>query len=192
TLGDFPRALEEINHAQRLRPQSRSILASKGLILFYNGRKDEALRLLRQLAASEPDYLSPAAYLAAIHLVEREYEDFLLEERRAAQLLKDEARLATAERLAGVLRASGADAFLEAMLAEQERAYAIGKETAYTLARTLAMLGHTERAMGYLRTAKARGEASVILVRIDPALASLRPKAEFRELIAGLGLPPLG
>ena len=41
-MGEFELALERLTEAQRLDPESRSILADKGLVLYYAGRKEES------------------------------------------------------------------------------------------------------------------------------------------------------
>src|SRR6202451_2925936 len=93
-LGRFPESLEEIEKAQKLDPESKSILADKGLILFYAGNTDQAVALLKQLEASEPDFLSPHTYLAIIYSSQGNWPQYLAESRKCATLLHDEHRLA--------------------------------------------------------------------------------------------------
>ena len=96
-MGEFHHALQEINEAQKLDPQSRSIIADKGLILFYDGKVDDAVGLLGDLAQTERDYLSPFAYLAAIYFAERRYPDFFGAGKEAARLMQDNNRLIAVE-----------------------------------------------------------------------------------------------
>jgi len=191
-LGKFDQSLAEINKAQQLDPRSRAILADKGLILYYAGHVEEAIELLEQLAASEPDYLSPRAYLSAIYFAEKNYESYVREEILAARLLGDRNRLAVAERAAAALKSSGSEALLAAILAEQERLYSAGGENAYALARTYALLGDQSRALAYLAEANAKRDQGMLGMRIDPALASLRSSAGFQHLLVDVGLPPFG
>src|SRR5277367_2170350 len=91
-LGRFPESLEEIERAQKLDPGSTSILADKGVILFYGGYTDQAIALLKQLEASDADFLSPHNYLAFIYLVQGNWPQYLAESRKSAILLHDEHR----------------------------------------------------------------------------------------------------
>ena len=191
-LGKFDQSLAEINKAQQLDPRSRAILADKGLILYYAGHVQEAIDLLEQLAESEPDYLSPRAYLSAIYFAEKNYESYVSEEILAARLLGDKNRLSVAERAAEALKSSGPGALLAAMLQEQEQLYSTGGQNAYALARTYALLGDQSRALAYLAEANAKRDQGMLGMRIDPALASLRATTDFRRLLTEVGLPPFG
>ena len=82
----FRRALDQINAAQRLEPQSQCDPGRQGADSVFGGHANEAAALLRQMEAADPDYLSPHAYLADIHLAQGDYPAYLAEERIAARL----------------------------------------------------------------------------------------------------------
>ncbi len=191
-LGKFDLALAEISKAQQLDPRSRAILADKGLILYYAGHVQEAVDLLEQLAESEPDYLSPRAYLSAIYFAEKNYESYVKEELLAARLLGDSNRASVAESAGDAFKSSGPAAMLAAILKEQERVYSAGGGNAYALARTHALLGDQSRALSLLKEANAKRDQGMLGMRIDPALASLRSNADFQHLLVDVGLPPYG
>src|SRR5271155_786247 len=132
-LGRFAEALQEIETAQRLDPNSSPILADKGLVLFYAGQQEQAVELLKQLSATEPDFLSPHNYLAIIHLAQAEYPQYLAESRKAAALLHDQARLEIVAAGDKGLARGGAQGMWNAMLKVQQRLRGEGKETAYNL-----------------------------------------------------------
>lgn len=190
-MGEFEYALREITKAQTLEPQSRAILADKGLILFYAGRGEEAVALLTQLAASEPDYLSPPAYLAAIHFAKGEYADFLTQATKAATLLQDDNRLAIVEAAGRGFAAGGESAMLQAMLEKQQELYAAGRGSAWSLAQTYAVTGETSAALSYLRLSVDRKEEYVMAIRIEPAFAALHADETFRGLVREVGMPLL-
>jgi tetratricopeptide (TPR) repeat protein len=75
--GRFPEALTQIDKAQALDPQSRSILSAKAIILFRTGNLKEAERLLTQIVANEPDYLPPYWGLIFIHLARADHAGYL-------------------------------------------------------------------------------------------------------------------
>jgi hypothetical protein len=78
-----------------------------------------------------------------------------------------------------------------AMLKEQQRLRADGKESAYNLARTCALLGRKQAALDYLRTAYQQHETELVSMRVDEALLSLHDEPRFREILTQVGLPPL-
>jgi tetratricopeptide (TPR) repeat protein len=190
-LGRFSESLEEIEKAQKLDPHSTSILADKGLVLFHSGQTQQAAELLKQLVAAEPDFLSPHNYLAIMHLEQGEYPQYLAERRKAATLLHDQARLDIATAGEKGLARGGAQGMWSAMLKEQQRLRADGKESAYNLARTYALLGRKQEALDELRTAYQQHETELVSMRVDGGLASLHDEARFREILAEVGLPPL-
>lgn len=190
-LGRFSEALEEIERAQKLDPNSKSILADKGLVLFHDGQTGQAAELLKQLAATEPDFLSPHTYMATIHLVKGEYPQYLAESRKGATLLHDQARLEIITAGEKGLTRGGAQGMWSDMLKEQQRLRADGKESAYNLARTCALLGRKQEALDNLQTAYQQREPELVSMRVDVALATLHDEPRFREMLARVGLPPL-
>ena len=190
-LGRFSEALQEIERAQKLDPNSKSILADKGLVLFHDGQTAKAAELLKQLAATEPDFLSPHNYLAIMHLAQGEYPQYLAETRKAATLLRDQARLEIVVAGEKGLARGGAQGIWSDMLKEQQRLHAEGQESAYNLARTCALLGRKPEALDDLQTAYQQREPELVSMRVDVALRSLHEERRFREILAQVGLPAL-
>jgi Tfp pilus assembly protein PilF len=184
----FDIARREIDAAQRLDPRSPAILANRALILFHAGAADEALAILEPLAASQPNLLSPHAYLATVYLASGRYQDFLRQFRIAARLEGNAARLETADALDAALAAGGGEALLAAWLAEQKRHYADGREPAFDVAQTAALLGDRAAALDYLEAARRRGEPGLLGILLAPGLARLGDEPRYRALVAGLGL----
>src|SRR3984957_19770462 len=85
----FDESLSEIDRAQALDPNSPSILADKGRLLWIAGHHEEALRLLRQLEQADPDSLSPHRYLRFAYLEMGDYAGYLSELKKEALLLHD-------------------------------------------------------------------------------------------------------
>jgi hypothetical protein len=77
------------------------------------------------------------------------------------------------------------------MLKEQQRLHGEGKESAYDLARTYAMLGRKQEALDNLQTAYQQHETELVSMRVDVALTSLHDEPRFRALLAQVGLPAL-
>jgi tetratricopeptide (TPR) repeat protein len=185
--GDFATALREIEAAQRLDPRARGILADKGFILYVLGRKAEGVALIRQVAADDPDYMLSHQYLSLIHLAEGNWRDGLAEAERVARMRQDANRLALAAPARRALAQGGGEAMMRAVLAGQQRLHAQGREPAYVLAETHAMLGERDAALRYLRQSIAVREPLALTMRIDPLLHRLRGDPEFNRLAAQVG-----
>jgi tetratricopeptide (TPR) repeat protein len=190
-LGRFQESLEEIEKAQKLDPESKSILADKGLILFYAGNTEQAVALLKQLEASEPDFLSPHNYLAIVYSSQGNWPQYLAESRKAATLLHDEHRLAVVAAGEKGFARGGSRAMLLAILKEQQYLYANGQERAYYLAQTSALLGDKEQALKDLQNSYLKRDTYLTQLRIDPTMSTLHDEPRFREILAQIGLPAL-
>jgi tetratricopeptide (TPR) repeat protein len=187
----FPESLREIDQAQKLDPHSTSVLADKGLILFYAGYPDQSVALLKQLETSEPDFLSPHNYMAFIYLVQKNWPQFLAESRKAATLLHDDYHLAmVAAGEKGLARAGSRGMFQEILKVQQAR-YATGQERAFNVAETAALLGETQQALDLLQVSYAKRDPDLTRLRLDPQLSSLHDEPVYRDLLAKMGLPPL-
>ena len=187
--GDFAAALRELEVAQRLDPRARGILADKGFVFYLLGRREEGIALIRQVAANDPDYMVPHHYLTLVHLGEGDWRTGLDQAEIVARLRQDRDRLALAAPARRALEAGGGEAMLRSVLAGQMRLHAAGREPAYVLAETHALLGERAAALRYLRQSIAAREPLALTLRLDPLLRSLRSDPEFRRLAAQVGRP---
>jgi tetratricopeptide (TPR) repeat protein len=190
-LGRLPESLQEIDKAQQLDPMSAAILSDKGLILFHNGQKEQAIALLKQIESTEPDFLSPHNYLAIIYFVQGNYGQYLVEARKAATLLHDERRLAIVVASERGFARGGSRGMLSAMLTEQQSLHENGQESAYNLAAAYAALGQKKEALDNLEISYQTRESEIVSIRIDPWLDNLHDEARFRQILAKIGLPPI-
>ncbi len=192
TLGHTPEAVVEIEKAQTLDPASKSVLADKGNLLWAAGRRDEGTALLKQLAASEPDFVSPHRYLKSNYFVAGDYGDFLIEWRKEATLMHDKSALKTVDTADKGFAAGGEQGMLRSMLAEQQNNFTsvdccrpIGWRRRYCL------LGDKREALQYLHVAYDKHDEATIQIQNDPSFSSLHNDPGYKDLIARLGLPAL-
>ena len=188
TLGRTNEALEQIEVARQLNSSSRSILADKGIILFYAGRRDESIALLKQLEDTEPTFVSPHRYLALIDLVTGNYESYLAEAKKVAVLSGHETDLLIVKAAAKGFQHGGPEGMLNAMLAEQQKAFSKGQVHAFRVAETLALLGQKDQALAYLRTSYQHHEVELSGLATDPLLGNVRSDPSYQELAMHLGL----
>jgi lipoprotein NlpI len=180
--GKFDEPLRAITKAQELDPDSHAIRANRGLILFYAGRTEEAIGVLTDLTRTAPAFVSPHYYLATIYLDQQRYDDYLRESLKAAETEGNAALKAEIEAGAAGYQAGGAKGLFAAMLAVQKSELAAGRETAFNVARTAALLGDSDAALASLEQSLAGGEPDLLGIRIDRSLKSLHGDARFQKL----------
>jgi len=185
-------ALVEIERARTLDPNSSSILADKGIILAISGRTEEGVSLLKQLEENEPGSVSPHRYLKYIYMWDGDYRDYLSESRKEANLMHDSTALAMSDVAEQAFARGGSRAMLEALRREQKKLYDQGTFSPYVLAETCSLRGDKTEALQYLKVAYDKHWDRVVEMETDPAFEGLHNEPDFRELLAKVGLPPLG
>ena len=187
----FDESLNEIDRAQALDPNSASILADKGRLLWVAGHSQEALRLLRQLEQANPDAMSPHRYLRFAYIEMGEYAGYLSETKKEADLLHDASLSAIAEAAEKGFAAHGFEGMLQSQVEQQAKAYSQGKLSPFFLAETYARLKNEKDAMKYLEVCYDRHADETLNIAIDPAFNNLRLVPAFQQLLAKVGLPPI-
>jgi len=191
TLGHTAEAVVEIEKAQALDPASKSILADKGNLLWAAGRRNEGTALLKQLEASEPDFVSPHRYLKSNYFVAGDYRNFLIEWRTEASLMRDKPALKLVDAAERGFSAGGAQGMLRSLLEQQNNLYRRGLLSPYLLAQTHCLLGEKKETLQYLQIAYDKHDESTIQIQNDPSFSSLHDDPAYKNLIAHLGLPAL-
>src|ERR1039457_4758125 len=180
SLHRLPESLAEIERARALDPSSRSILADKGGILFVAGKDDEAIALLKQMEATEPDFVSPHRYLRYTYLNKRDYPNYLLEFRKEAALLHDESSLTLVQAAeTGVAEGCGL-AMLETPRKQENTLYAQGRFSPFLLAETCAVLDDRKEALQYLQAAYDQHAEGVAQIEGNPFFNNLHHEPAYR------------
>jgi len=192
TIRRHDESLVEIERARELDPNSSSVLADKGTLLWQAGRHEEALQLLKQIEATDPDFVSPHRYLRFAYFETRDYPNYLVEMKKEAFLTHDAPILAVAEAAAKGFAERGERGLLESQLQEQRKFYDRGSLTPYWLAQTENRLGRTAEALKYLEICAQTHDATFLLLEDDRTFSNLHKDPTFRQLLAKVGLPPIG
>lgn len=185
-IGKLKESLSEIEQARRLDPTSPSILADGDLILFEAGDRDHAIAALKEIEHTEPQFLSPARYLARLYLRQKDYPNFLDQMERAASISKDteEYTIATAARHGW--SAGGKDKMLDEMEHAQQTAFENGKSSGFDLAYTCLLLGQKRNAEQYLQAAYLAHDPNVLTVTRSRFEADLKGDPSFEQIKASL------
>ena len=187
----FDESLNEIGRAQALDPNSASILADKGRILWTAGLHEEGLRLLQQLEQADPGSVSPHRYLKFAYFEMGDYPGYLSEMKKEGLLLHDASLQAIEEAGEKGFSAHGTRGMLESQLEQEKKAYRQGKLTPYWLAETYSSLGNTQEAIKYLEACYDRHADETVNIPADPAFGGLHSVPAFQQLLAKVGLPPV-
>jgi DNA-binding winged helix-turn-helix (wHTH) protein/Tfp pilus assembly protein PilF len=188
-LGQHEEALTEIDLARKLAPDSSSILADKGRLLWVAGHREAALQLLKQLEAADPDFASPHLYLRFAYFETGDYPNYIAELKKDALLTHDAAQSSVAEAAAKGFAQGGERGLFEAQLAEQRKLYAQGKSSPYFVAQTDARLSNTDEALKYLTICIQSHDELMLNLPGDQAFARLHGDPAFQQLLAKIGLP---
>ena len=191
-IGRHDEALSEIDLARKLAPDSSSILADKAQLLWsVAGHHEQALQMLKQLEAAEPDFISPHLYLRLAYFETGDYPNYIVELKKDALLTHDAAQSSVAEAAANGFAKDGERGLLEAQLAAQRRLYEQGKLSPYFVAQTEARLGNKREAIRYLTICIQLHNEVVLILSDDQDFVSLHSDPAFQQLLAKIGLPPV-
>ncbi len=150
TMGRFSEARAEIANARELDPASRAILADEAMILFYSGDAAKGIEVLKNIEASQPDFVAANRYLATFYFASKDYPAYIAASKRVAKLSGDPQENAVAKAAESGFKRAGAQGMLQQMSEVQKMIFDQGKSSGYDLAHTDALLGRKEKAVASL------------------------------------------
>jgi DNA-binding winged helix-turn-helix (wHTH) protein/Tfp pilus assembly protein PilF len=190
-IGRHEEALTEIDLARKFAPDSSSILADKGRLLWVAGHREAGLQLLKQLEAAEPDFLSSHRYLRFAYFDRGDYPNYIGELKKEALLTHDTAQSSVAEAAAKGFALGGERGLFDAQLSEQRKLYEQGKSSPYLVAQAEARLGNTRAALKDLAICIQSHDELMLNLLGDQVFARLHGDPAFKQLLAKVGLPPV-
>jgi len=182
-LGRSAEAIREIERARELDPSSTSIIADEGNILLVAGKREQARGVLKQLASSDPPFISTHRYLATLYLSDGEFQPYLNELSKCASLTRDQEQLDIVSAGEKAFAAGGPRAMLEAMRGVEERYASPQRPRNYQFAVICALLGDKNKALDYLHAAVENRESDVLVMSCSPELNSLHDDPRWKSLL---------
>jgi Tfp pilus assembly protein PilF len=188
--GRFTEALEQLDIAQRLEPDSTAILNARAIAEGFSGHRDEAQELLQEVTEQDPNFSAAHLRLGLLSLLQPvDVPHFLSEHRRWAGLTHNDAALKMDTAMDRAYKAHGETAMWQALL-EQERAANPGNPTMLS-AHAEASLGHSDAAFAELDQLVKRHDVELIGVNLTPEFVALHRDPRYARLLSEIGLPPL-
>lgn len=181
-------ALAEIKLAQQLDPLSAIINTDVGDVMFYTGQSDDAIPQAQKALEIDPRFPLAHFLLGRVYAEKAQFDKSIAELQQAVELSHNHpwavCELAAVDAMVG--NKTAARELLKQVPARGE------DETAYCIATTYASLGDKNRAFAWLDTAFHQRSGSLILLRVDPSVESLRAYPRFHQLEERLAFPNSG
>ncbi len=190
--GRYSKALEQLNLAQRLKPDSTSILSTRALALGLSGHRSEAADILQEVVNADRMSSSPHAILAALSTIEpRDLPRYIAETEIADELRHDNEDRKIFRSAERAYRRFGEEGMWHAILTGEQRAKTPATSRNYRIAQAEAALGENEAALADLQQLLKRRDPSIIGIAVDPIFIPLHPDPRYKQMLAAANLPPV-
>ncbi len=185
-LGQFERALAEVQLAADLDPASVSVRRSRGGVAYYARRYDDAIYQLERAAAMNPisEETHRSLGLAFLHMGDANRAELAF---REGLRYTPESAYSLAG-LGGALHRQGRTNQAREVQHELEQRARAGYVSTAAFAMLHAALGNVDEAIEWLEKARAERRGFIAYIGVNPMLDPLRQSPRFREMVSDLGL----
>ncbi len=189
--GRAQEAIDEGNRAHQLDPLSPIIAAQQAQAYALDRQFDKAIEIFRKVIADNPAFGRVHSELASAYWGEHKYQEAIQEWKTGSQLEGDKNYMEWAAALDAGFRNGGWSGALrhgiEVSLAQRNsKAEYVSP---YGIAGLYADSGDKEHAFDWLNTAYQEHDVSLVGIRTDFAMDSLRTDPRYTELVRKIGLP---
>ncbi len=181
----LPEAVAEIRRAEELDPRSAGLKANTALLSYFDGRYDDALKALLEIAKANPELSTAQWGLGLVYEQKGMFPEAIASIEKAASVsesLNIRSSLAHAYAVSG--KKDKARSILDMLVERSRKSYV----PSYYFAVVQAGLGDTDRAFEWLERAYQERSTVLAYLRIDPRLAPLRPDPRFASLLERVGV----
>ena len=185
-VGRFDEAITERRHAQVLDPVAPFRAAEVGYPLYYAGRHDQALEEYRKAIDLDPNFSWAYLWIGQAYVEKGMYEEAIAAIKKALALSPENTRaLATLGYAYGVSgRKTEALGILSQLQAQSSKTHV----SPYFIALIWAGLSQKDHVLKELEKAYDERHPYMILLKVEPVFAALRPDPRFQDLLHRVGL----
>jgi tetratricopeptide (TPR) repeat protein len=185
----FGESLDEIEKARELDPSSHAIIADKGLLLYYAGRNQDAIKVLQEVENTNPGFRSPHSYLMSISLAQGDFPRYLSEGEKTAESQDDPVQKEIIAAARAGYERNGAQGLLQSLYDTQKKAYTEGKFPGTLLALTCMPMGKTDEALQFIESDYSNHRDWFLIALRDPVLRQLAGEPRYKTLKSKINLP---
>jgi TolB-like protein/DNA-binding winged helix-turn-helix (wHTH) protein/Tfp pilus assembly protein PilF len=186
--GRLDDAVAEMKHALQIDPLSLIARTNLGLVYYFRKEYDNDIAMCRKALDMDPNFLPAHVQLVGAYLAERRYPEYIAEYRVTERWNPANAGYLRAEDLQKAYDSSGGKGLLQALLHNLEHLSG-DYESPLMVAELHAGQGDRDQAFYWLEKAYRRRDYDILVIKVDPALASLHSDPRFGDLVRRLGLP---
>jgi Tfp pilus assembly protein PilF len=186
----YAEALDQLNQAQMLAPDSAGVLGTRAYAIGLSGKRDQAADLVQDILTRSPDSAPLHFVLANLCLQEpRDIPRYLDQMRRFAELRHSDEELALLKAGEPAYRELGETKMWQTMLQAERKLHPDPDHPTYSTLQLEAVLGMREDALRDLALLARDHDEQMVGIDIDVMLSSLRDDPQFKQIARQVGLP---
>jgi eukaryotic-like serine/threonine-protein kinase len=183
-FGRFGEAETQIKLAQELDPLSLQISSELADMYFWMRKYDRAIDSYQKILEIEPNYSHAVNQLAFAYEMTRDFDKAASAWER---FLVIEGRAESSRSVASAYLTAGYNGVLRIMIDLQKNPSDTELYTPVIVAQEYALLGDRENAIRWLQ--KAYDDRSLLFIKVEPELDSIRSDPRYADLLRRMGLP---
>lgn len=181
SMGRLDQSLYEVRKAEELDPLSPMIATNIGWVLYLQRHYPEAEVAFRKVLEMDPSFVRAHTRLGITLMTEQKYKEAIAELQTSLKLASDPY---TEGILADALAQSGDAAGARRIVAKLEKESSQHYVPPFAIALGYIGLGQKAEALDWLQKAAADRTTSMVYVKVDPELDSVRQEPAFQKLMA--------
>ena len=185
-LGRFAEGRAQVELARANDPLSLPILATEGLIAYFEGDADRAIREYERVLEMDTNFALAHYFLGQAYERKRMYEQSIASLTRALELAPGSSEVVAA--LARVRGLAGDEQRAQVMLQELQEKSRREYVSPVLLAQVMLGLNRKDDAIGELQRARQMRATDLIWLKVRPVFDGVRGDARVREIAAAVGL----
>ena len=185
TMGNYSKALEEIDNGINLEPNSGNMLTSKSIYLTHAAKTDDAIKIAQLAIARDPNFIRNYEALAEAYLKTQDYNAAFKALKKGDELYPGEYQLLKAEVFANKGDSTEAKKILEEEIKKKDSDLISSTE----IAKVFYVLNEDVKALDYLEMAIEEKDPNLTYLHINFEWRRIASSDRFKSLCERLNLP---